>query len=119
MPLRAEDLRLFCFRQCPGPKFWAGPVARVAVAIHKAAVEKIHQPGVQRFDAQRVLRRQNRISRRGDIGIGALGDANFKRRRIACRKPLRPERMAAFHQQLKNQHAQAKSIVIRFAQHIR
>ena len=103
----------------PLSKGLAGPVARVAVAIHKAAVEKIHQPGVQRFDAQRVLRRQNRISRRGDIGIGAVGDANFKRRRIACRKPLGAERMAAFHQQLKNQHAQAKSIVIRFAQHIR
>ena len=63
MALRAADLRLLNLLPVSGqPKVRAGPPARVAVAVHEAAPEQIHQPGVQRLDPQRILRRANRIA---------------------------------------------------------
>ncbi len=81
------------------------------MAVGKATAQQIGQRRVQHADVNAAWGR-NRGRRPGLVGVQSLANFFLQRRRVAPGLPLRTEWVAAFHQNLKNQHPQGKGVML-------
>jgi hypothetical protein len=82
------------------------------VPIGKTAPDQLDELRMKAVEVRGVPGRTDGEGWGGCIWEGALGDARFDGGRVAVPQPLGPERMAALHEKLKDQHPETESVLL-------